>query len=172
MSKSQKRRERDRLQAIRAQQQAARRARKEGAKQPQDALAIPIPAGGQGESVPSSRTELILERAAIRRPHLYGLTQKKREGLANKSLLDALGSANPRVRASAIRNCLIMEAQEQGALDRELKEKQAAEPQGTTTTNVVLNWALLAGRPPAGPQPELLQGPVAANGSEELGERR
>jgi hypothetical protein len=83
-------------------------------------ISTPSP-GGQGET---TRGELVLERTALRRPHLYGLDQEKREGLGTKNLMLAIGkNTEPRVVVSATRNLLLMEKQEQELQKREWEQE-------------------------------------------------
>jgi hypothetical protein len=63
---------------------------------------------------------MVLEGAAIRRPHLYGFNQAKREALGIKNLNKALDpNSTGREMLIASRNCIAMEAQEQALLARE-----------------------------------------------------
>ena len=69
--------------------------------------------GGQGEPVRVSRSDLVMERVAIKRPHLYGLTQEKREALMRRTLRIAIDpNTKDREVISAGKNVLIMQSQE------------------------------------------------------------
>lgn len=101
---------------------------------------VAAPPGGQGGFVPEppTRSELVLDGVAARRPHLYGLTQADREHMAGRSL-GVLNDPAADVRhvMTATRNLLVMQQQENDLCKAEAgKDGQSA---GNTTTNIYVN---------------------------------
>lgn len=135
------------IRRVRALKKALKRQAQETSTPPpsEAASSEPESSGGQGgtaEEVLPVRTQLLLERQAIRRPHLFGFDQAKREALGVKALHKVLNPETPdRVMLSAMRNCLTMEALEQGlaAKEADREAKAAQEPQQSVNLNVNVN---------------------------------
>lgn len=135
------------IRRVRALKRALKRQAEETSAPPEAAPSEPENTGGTGGSArePSGlrvRTELLLEGQALRRPHLFGFDQTKREALGVKALHKVLNPETPdRVMLSAMRNCLTMESLEQAlaAKEADREVKQPEQPQQPVNVNLQVN---------------------------------
>lgn len=131
------------IRRVRALKRALKRSAQETSTPPPPTAPDAGSAAPRGEEEPVSGLhpveELVMERMAITRPHLYGLTQAKREALAIRNLNKALSPDSPdKVMLSASRNVLLMESEEQKLAAREAnaEAKKPAEQAPAPGVNV------------------------------------